>query len=198
MHTPKTFAPGTFAPGTFSGVRPLPPDRRVSSRGVFARAVGSFVPKLAGKAFEKYGFHSAEIMTAWPRVVGAELAKFTAPERIKWPRGPANADGTGVHDSTLGGATLVIRVEPARALDVEYRSAEIVDRINRYFGYRAIGALKLVQAPLLGSRPGEGAIAASLNAAQPAPMPISVEVDPGLRAALEALWASVAAKRPRS
>ena len=116
---------------------------------MFARAVGSFVPKLAGKAFEKYGFHSAEIMTAWPRVVGAEIAGFTAPERIKWPRGYAGSDdGTGAS----GGATLVLRVEPARALDVEYRSAEIIDRINRYFGYRAIATLRLVQAPLLEPR----------------------------------------------
>ena len=54
MHTPKT----PFA------AKPLPPDRR-AGKGVFARAVGSFVPKLAAKAFEQYGFHSAEIMTAW-------------------------------------------------------------------------------------------------------------------------------------
>ena len=114
-------------------------------KGVFAKAVGSFVPKLAAKAFEKYGFHSAEIMTAWPRVAGAEIAAFTAPERIKWPRGSGEPDGTGAS----GGATLVLRVEPARALDVEYRSAEIIDRINRYFGYRAVATLKLVQAPLL-------------------------------------------------
>ncbi|MGB4866385.1 MAG: DUF721 domain-containing protein, partial [Hyphomicrobium sp.] len=62
--------------------RPLPPDRR-TGKGSFAKAVGSFVPKLAAKSFEKYGFHSAEIMTAWPRVAGAEIAGFTAPERIK-------------------------------------------------------------------------------------------------------------------
>ena len=117
MLTPKR----PFAPGN------LPPDTR-KSHASFAKAVGSYVPKLAAKAFEKYGFHSAEIMTAWPRVVGADIASFTAPERIKWPRGPQPSDG----EVALGGATLMLRVEPARALDVQYRSAEIVDRINRY------------------------------------------------------------------
>lgn len=184
MHTPKT----PF------GAQRLPPDKRTSSRGVFARAVGSFVPKLAARAFEKYGFHSAEIMTAWPRVVGAELAGFTAPERIKWPRGSASdMDGSG----GAGGATLVLRVEPARALDVEYRSAEIVDRINRYFGYRAIATLRLVQAPLSGT--SASAAPDTNRAIRVAPMPTAaVEADPGLQSALEALWLSVAAKSPRS
>ena len=139
MHTPKS--PFTR--------HQMPPDKR-PGKGVFAKAVGSFVPKLAAKAFERYGFHSAEIMTAWPRVVGSEIAGFTAPERIKWPRGSSGEDGTG----DAGGATLVIRVEPARALDVEYRSAEIIDRINRYFGYRAIAVLRLIQAPLLNASKG--------------------------------------------
>jgi hypothetical protein len=138
MHTPKS---------PFTRYQ-LPPDTR-RSKGVFAKAVGSFVPKLAAKAFERYGFHSAEIMTAWPRVVGAEIAGFTAPERIKWPRGPSGSSGAEDGTGAAGGATLVIRVEPARALDVEYRSAEIIDRINRYFGYRAIAVLRLIQAPLL-------------------------------------------------
>lgn len=166
--------------------QPLPPDRRVV-KGVFAKAVGSFVPKLAAKSFERYGFHSAEIMTAWPRVAGAEIAGFTAPERIKWPRGSGEPDGTGAS----GGATLVLRVEPARALDVEYRSAEIIDRINRYFGYRAVATLKLVQAPLL-QPDGGGAPRSSARAIDPDdPAPIEPALDEPVRTALEQLWSSI-------
>jgi hypothetical protein len=164
------------------------------AKGVFAKAVGSFVPKLAAKSFERYGFHSAEIMTAWPRVAGAEIAGFTAPERIKWPRGSGEPDGTGAS----GGATLVLRVEPARALDVEYRSAEIIDRINRYFGYRAVATLKLIQAPLLsGDKAGlsPARVVADGQTAGEAPIPATAEG--GLKAALETLWASVTADRKR-
>lgn len=167
--------------------RPMPPDQRVV-KGVFAKAVGSFVPKLAAKAFEKYGFHSAEIMTAWPRVAGAEIAAFTAPERIRWPRGAGEPDGTGAQ----GGATLVLRVEPARALDVEYRSAEIIDRINRYFGYRAVATLKLVQAPLL--KPND-ATPQPARAAASGDAPVPDSADGPLKAALEQLWSSVTARR---
>ncbi len=126
--------------------RALPPDRR-RPFGSSTRAVGSFVPKLAAKAFEKYGFHSAEIITSWAAVAGADIALISAPERLKWPRSASVARESADFDAA-GGATLILRVDPAHALDVEYRAAEILDRINRHFGYQAVSTLKILQAPL--------------------------------------------------
>ncbi len=130
----------------------LPPDRR-TGRGVTARAVGSFVPKIAANVFERYGFHSAEIMTSWDRVAGADIAACSSPERIRWPRNIARSDAEDAGGGRDGGATLLLRVDPARALDIEYRTREIIDRINRYFGYRAVADVKLLQAPLLAPPP---------------------------------------------
>lgn len=115
---------------------------------VSAKAVGSFVPKLTQKAFEKYGFSTATLLTEWTAIAGAEVAQVTAPERVKWPRGQESYGEAGEAPAERGGATLVLRVDPSRALDVEYKTAQIIDRINRYFGYRAISALRLLQAPV--------------------------------------------------
>ena len=172
----------------------LPPDQR-KAKGSFVRAVGSFVPKLTTKVFEKYGFHSAEIMTNWAQVAGADVAAWSEPERIRWPRSP----NVETEDNATGrqGATLVIRVEPARALDIEYRGAEIIERINRYFGYRAVETLRIVQAPLTRkadtAKPNRN-LAGQPIAASPAPMPVKTggpEPEPAIQAALTALWASV-------
>ena len=46
------------------------------------------------------------------------------------------------------GAVLVLRVEPARALDVQYKAQQILERINVFFGYRAVAELRIIQAPL--------------------------------------------------
>lgn len=170
--------------------RALPPDRRTKG-GSFARAAGSFVPKIAAKAFEKFGFHTAEIMMQWPAIAGADIAKWTRPERIRWPRPPQGADTTGDEASRPGGA-LVLRVEPARALDIEYRSGEIIDRINRYFGYRAVETIKLIQAPIT-----EAAPSATRSASRPGPeagADAPMSEDP-LQTALAALEASVTAAR---
>ena len=174
--------------------RALPPDTRKPLNSS-ARAAGSFIPKLAAKAFEKYGFHSAEIMTAWARVAGADIAAFTEPERIKWPRGHAaqnSGDGSGAAEA----ATLVLRVDPARALDIEYRAGEIIDRINRYFGYRAIARLTIVQAPVTRTVAG-AASPRVVDAAAVPPAPVNASADPGVKNALERLWASIATERQK-
>ena len=169
--------------------RPRPPDTR-KGRGSFVRAVGSFVPKIAAKVFEKYGFHSAEIMTGWARVVGPEFASFTQPERMRWPRG-----GTGTPaNEPRPGATLHLRVDPARALDAEYRGSEIIERINRYFGYRAVESLRLIQAPLRPIAQPAAPQPKTNHAAAPFPGPMVTE-DPDLKAALEALWANISSPR---
>jgi hypothetical protein len=126
----------------------LPP----AARHVAAKPVGSFVPSLTRKAFEKFGFSTATLITDWPRIAGAELASYTLPDRLKWPRGAANADA-GDDEGGRPGATLILRVDPARALDVEYRARQIMDRINAYFGYRAVETLRLVQAPVSNPTP---------------------------------------------
>ena len=181
-------------PKTWPNRRALPPDTRKSVTSS-VRAAGSFIPKLAAKAFEKYGFHSAEIMTAWSRVAGSDLAAFSEPERIKWPRGSSVRE-PGESGGVAEGATLVLRVDPARALDVEYRAAEIIDRINRYFGYRAIARLTIVQAPV--NRSPAAKLGPSEDAAAPEPPPeVEKIAEAGLKAALTGLWASIAAERTR-
>lgn len=172
----------------------LPPDQRRKTNS-YVRAAGSFVPKIAAKAFEKFGFHSAEIMTDWARIIGADIAKYSEPERLKWPRtyssGETLADG---RDARPGG-TLILRVDPSRALEVEYKAAEIMDRINRYFGYRAIETLKIIQAPLKKA----AAKSSTPDAATPPPGDVPVDVsilEDGLKSALTNLWASVSGQNP--
>ena len=170
-------------------LRALPPDTR-KGRGSFAKAVGSYVPKIATKAFEKYGFHTAEIMTQWSRIAGPEFAAFTKPERMRWPRVQT---GAGAANEQRPGATLHLLVEPARALDAEYRAQEIIERINGYFGYRAVETLRLIQSPI-GNRQQTPANVAVKREPVLAEAPLPPIEDEPLKAALKALWASVSAK----
>ncbi len=169
--------------------RILPPDRRRPVTGS-SRAVGSFVPKLAAKAFEKYGFPSAEIITSWAAVAGADIARISAPERLKWPRSASSARDSADFDAAVG-ATLILRVDPAHALDVEYRAAEILDRINRHFGYRAVSTLKILQAPLPQPEPMNENLERRADIAAQPQADIEAIADAELRSALTTLWASV-------
>lgn len=124
------------------GFTPAKPGWKANS--VRARSVGEFVPALMRPAFEKYGFPAAAILTEWTAIAGAEMAAFTAPERLKWPR----RTGTGADDSGEKGATLILRVAGARALEVEHMRQPLIERINAAFGYRAVAEIRVLQAPL--------------------------------------------------
>jgi hypothetical protein len=177
--------------------RPLPSKPAASAaqgQRIPARALGAYIPKLTRKAFEKYGFSAAALLTDWAMIVGEETARFAAPERLKWPRSVAVRGDVEAGAEGRPGATLLLRVDPARALDVQYQARQILERINGYFGYRAVAELRILQAPL--DKP------AVPPAARPAPAPpceapeLAGIADERLRAALARLKSGLVRRAP--
>ena len=62
--------------------------------------------------------------------------------KINWPR--QSGDGGDQPEP----ATLVLRVEGPAAIEIQHLSAVILERVNRFFGWQAIGRIALRQAPL--------------------------------------------------
>lgn len=154
------------------------------------------MPGLTRKSFEKYGFSTAALLTDWPRIVGAELAGATVPERLKWPRATETLEDEATRTGREG-ATLVLRVDPALALEVEYRGRQIVERINAFFGYGAVAELRLLQAPIE-PRPRSPA-AADQEARDTAPVEAAAaDRDGALRVALLRLERQVLGARRRA
>jgi hypothetical protein len=100
---------------------------------------------LTRAAFQRYGFAYADLLQHWPAIVGDDLAAMSAPERLRWPRRAENAE-----QSRPSGATLTVRAQEGRAIELQHEAATILERINRFFGYGAVATLKIRQAPLSG------------------------------------------------
>jgi len=98
------------------------------------------VGKVVGDAFARQGFASAELVTRWEDIVGAEIAAHSEPIKLNWPR---RGDG----DEREAG-TLVLRVEGPAAIEIQHLAALICERVNRFLGWRAVGRLAYRQAPL--------------------------------------------------
>jgi hypothetical protein len=162
-----------------------------------AKAVGSMVPGLTRKAFERFGFSTAALLTDWAGIVGADLARYTAPDRLKWPRGGHGADDEGGPERQA--ATLILRVDLGRGLDVQYRARQIIERINAHFGYRAVAELRIIQAPVEGALPPAPAAQPASRAfdrTSTAPL-VAAVADEGLRAALERMQAGLTSRGHR-
>ena len=149
----------------------------------FAKPLSQLVGKTIADAFARQGFASTGLVTHWPEIVGAEVAAHAEPLRMQWPR--------RVHEDAPEPATLVLRVEGPVALEIQHLSGVIIERVNRFFGWRAVGRIAIRQAPLVRRpakrrpAPPDPALIARLAAAMP-------EIaDDGLRQALAKLGAAV-------
>jgi hypothetical protein len=93
--------------------------------------------QLTRAAYEKHGFAYGEVLAQWDAIVGEKLAGHTRPLRIRWPK--------QAHSMQKYGGILVIRATPGFALELQYEGPRLIERLNGYFGYGAISAIKIVQ-----------------------------------------------------
>ena len=112
------------------------------------RAIGTFIAKTLDQAARARGFATTALLSDWRAIAGADLARYTMPDRIIWPKRRDEGVETPLHGYKSVGATLVLRIEGPRAIEVQHRSAQILERVNAYFGYRAITEMRFLQAPI--------------------------------------------------
>ncbi len=100
------------------------------------RSLGFSIGKAANKALRQRGFAVAEVLTRWPAIVGEQLARHSSPERLTFPTGKPD------------GATLRLRVAAGFAPEVQHLAPLIIERLNTFYGYRAVDRLKIIQGPI--------------------------------------------------
>ena len=147
------------------------------------RKLAELTSELLADAFKKQGFAATELVTRWSAIVGPEIAAHAEPVKLQWPR---EVDGEPAEP-----ATLVLRVEGPMSIEIQHQSAVILERINRFFGWQAVGRITLRQAPL--SRPKTRTMPKKLDAAEVARVEstLGAVTDDELRAALGRLGAAV-------
>lgn len=104
------------------------------------RRLGDVAGKFLADSFSRQGFTSVELVTHWEDIVGREVAALAEPMKIQWPRQSDPDDPEP--------ATLVLRVQGPAAIEIQHMSSVILERVNVFLGWRAIGRLALRQAPL--------------------------------------------------
>jgi hypothetical protein len=147
------------------------------------RKLAELTTEFMAEAFKKQGFAATELVTRWSDIVGPEIAVHAEPVKLQWPR--------EVKGEVTEPATLVLRVEGPTALEIQHQSGVILERINRFFGWQAVGRIALRQAPL--SKARTRSVPPKIDAAEAARVEatLSAVTDDGLRAALGRLGAAV-------
>jgi hypothetical protein len=116
---------------------------------ISAKPLSALLGDVFSDAYARQGFATRELVTRWAEIAGPEIATHSEPMKIQWPR--------PVEGQPQEPATLVLRVEGPVALEIQHASDVILQRINRFFGWNAVGRLALRQAPLSRKTPRKAA-----------------------------------------
>jgi hypothetical protein len=152
-------------------------------RPISAKPLSLLLSDVFSDAYARQGFAARELVTRWAEIAGVEIAAHCEPLKLQWPR-PVEAQPQDP-------ATLVLRVEGPMALEIQHASDVILERVNRFFGWHAVGRLALRQGPLSRRQTPEGSRAPDQSEVEEVAKTLSSIEDEALRAALARLGASI-------
>jgi hypothetical protein len=150
---------------------------------ISAKPLSVLLSDVFSEAYAKQGFAARELVTRWAEIAGPEISAHSEPLKIQWPRPVAGQPQEP--------ATLVLRVEGPMALEIQHASDIILQRVNRFFGWSAVGRLALRQAPLSRRNASTASRAPDAKSVAEVAETLSLVEDEELKAALARLGALI-------
>ena len=152
------------------------------------RQIGGSIRDLLDPLMSKRANVHLSLALACQPLPGYKLSGRTQPLHIQWPQRLSP-------DDAFKPGTLIVAAEGSVALDLQYTSGELVERINRFFGYPAVNRIKIEQKPVMRFREKRKRVEPALNPDEKAGLQASLSriEDEGLRESLFRLGTHVMA-----
>ena len=111
-----------------------------SKRNFVPQSIGDMVKKINRKFSSKFGKIEFVIQSKWPEIAGSYFSEYSEPKNITRLRDYENEIGETVYKNYLN-----VSVSSAAALEFQHFKDTILEKINNYFGYKAIIDLRIQQ-----------------------------------------------------
>ena len=95
-------------------------------------AINQYLESALAKSLKRQGFTVYGVVADWEKIVGPVLARYSLPVRVR--RAP---DGEN--------ASLEIKIAAGIGLEFQHFQPQLIERVNQYYGFRAITRLQLRQ-----------------------------------------------------
>ena len=99
----------------------------------YFKQIGDTLPKILKTKLKKVNFVEMSVIKNWKEIVGDDIAKNCWPIKIFFSDGN-NSNGK-----------IAIKVKRGWSLEIEYKNQEIIEKLNQYFGYKAISKINIIQ-----------------------------------------------------
>ncbi len=109
-------------------------------RTFIPQSIGDTLIKVNRNFSSKFGKIEFIIHSKWPDIVGSYFKIYSEPKNITRLPDYENDLGETIYKSHLN-----VNVAPAAALEFQHFKDTIIEKINSYFGYKAINDLRIQQ-----------------------------------------------------
>jgi hypothetical protein len=111
-----------------------------SKRKFIPISIAESLQAVNKKFLYKFGKLNFTIHAKWANIVGNFFVNHSEPKKISSVTRSTNEEGEIVYDHYLH-----VNVSPAAAVEFQHFQDKIIEKINSYFGYKAIKGIKIHQ-----------------------------------------------------
>ncbi len=111
-----------------------------SNRKFVPVSISDSLKDVNKKFLYKFGELDYTIHAKWSEIVGNFFVQNSEPLKINYILKSTNEDGDKIYDRYLH-----VNVSPAVAVEFQHFQDKIIEKINSYFGYKAINGIKIHQ-----------------------------------------------------
>ena len=111
-----------------------------SKRTYVPKKLGDTLSRINKNYSSKFGKIEFLILSKWTQIVGSFFADHSEPDKISRITEEFNEFDEPIYKNFLH-----VRVSPAAAVEFQHYKDTIIEKINSYFGYKAISDLRLQQ-----------------------------------------------------
>ena len=99
----------------------------------YFKKIGNTLPKIIDKNIKKKNFIEISLIKKWREIIGDNIAKFCWPIKIIFS------------DIKNSNGIIFLKTKRGRSMEIEFKNEEIIEKLNQYFGYKAINKISIVQ-----------------------------------------------------
>ena len=115
-------------------------NKKESNRTFVPKKIGETLTNVNRKYSSKFGKNEFLILSKWPLIVGKFFADHSEPDKISRVTEEFNDLNEPIFKNFLH-----VKVSPAAAVEFQHYKDTIIEKINSFFGYKAIADLRLQQ-----------------------------------------------------
>mgnify|MGYP001194764271 FL=1 len=109
----------------------------LTSRKNKTEGLSTVLSRITNPLFGKRGLADGAIATEWAQIVGPMIALHSQPERLSFKNRERHS------------GLLHLRVDhSAMATELQHLETQLLERINGYFGYKAVAKMRFIHGPL--------------------------------------------------